>query len=320
MKQKISQILLDTIKNEAKAIGNLTSIINDDFISAIITIHETKGKTIVTGLGKSALIARKLVATLNSTGTASIFLHAADALHGDVGMVESNDIVIVISKSGSTPELKILLPLLQANHNKIISITNTDGSFLTKHCDFNLIAEIEKEACPINLAPTTSSTVQMVLGDAIANALMMLKGFSSDDFLKVHPAGSLGKKLYLKVKDITPENSRNFVDVNDSIEEVIVKITSGMVGAVAVTDSSTKLCGIITDGDLRRMLKTESNYHNLKAGDIMTKEPKKVESDKLAIEAFQLLKKHKISQLLVTEDDQLLGIIHLHVILKEGIV
>lgn len=320
MNQKIRQTILDTFTNEAKAIEQLQLLVGDDMVKIVQAIYETKGKVIVTGLGKSALIAKKIVATFNSTGTTATFLHTADALHGDVGVVDKTDIVIIISKSGNTPELEVLLPLLKDNENITISITNNLNSYLTKNATHNIIAPIEKEACPINLAPTTSSTVQLVIGDAIANALLELRGFNATDFLKVHPAGSLGKKLYLRVNELIQQNECPFVLENDSIKKVIIEITSGRLGAVAVVDANKSIKGIITDGDLRRMLNKGLNVDQTLANAIMTTNPKSIELDMLAIKAFEAMKRNKISQLLVSENGILRGIIHLQNILNKGIV
>lgn len=320
MNQKIRQIILDTFTNEAKAIEQLQLLVGDELVNIVRAIYETKGKVIVTGLGKSALIAKKITATFNSTGTTATFLHTADALHGDVGVVNKDDIVLIVSKSGNTPELEVLLPLLKENNNIIVSITNNISSYLSKNATHNIIAPIEKEACPINLAPTTSSTVQLVIGDAIANALLEMRGFNTSDFLKVHPAGSLGKKLYLRVNELLRDNLTPSVLENDSIKKVIIEITSGRLGAVAVVDSNKNIKGIITDGDLRRMLNKGLNVDDTLAATIMTKDPKTVNTNMLAIEAFEVMKRNKISQLLVSENGILQGIIHLQDILNKGIV
>jgi len=318
--QKIRQIILDTFSNEADAIEQLKSIIDDNFINIVQFLYETKGKVIVTGLGKSALIAKKISATFNSTGTTSIFLHTADALHGDVGVVNQKDSIIIISKSGNTPELEILLPLLNNNGNSTIAITNNATSYLTNNATYSIIAQIKKEACPINLAPTTSSTVQLVIGDAIANALLELRGFNSSDFLKVHPSGSLGKKLYLRVYELMQQNQCPKVLINDSVRKVIIEISAGRLGAVAVVNEKNEVKGIITDGDLRRMLNKGLSVEDTTAKVIMSANPKSIDNNVLAIEAFEIMKVNKISQLLITENNILQGIIHLQDILKQGIV
>lgn len=320
MNQKIRQTILETFNNEAAAIEQLKHIVNDEFVEIVRTLYETKGKVIVTGLGKSALIAKKISATFNSTGTTATFLHTGDALHGDVGVVDKDDIIIIVSKSGNTPELEILLPLLKDNSNTTVAITNNENSYLTENATYKIIALIEKEACPINLAPTTSSTVQLVIGDAIANALLNMRGFNSADFLKVHPAGSLGKKLYLRVNELVQQNACPYVIEQDNIKKVIIEISSGMLGAVAVVDENKNIKGIITDGDLRRMLNKGLQVDDTVASLIMSKNPKTIDINVLAIEAFEIMKQNKISQLLVTENNILHGIIHLQDILKKGIV
>jgi len=319
LRPKISRIVSNTFLNESIAIANLKKIIDTNLIDAIVSIYKCKGRVIISGIGKSALVAKKIVATLNSTGTQAVFLHAADALHGDVGVVNKEDVVLLLSKSGNTPELKVLIPILKSNGNTIIGITGNPNGFLHQAVHYSILFSIEEEACPINLAPTTSTTVQMVIGDAIANALLQLRGFSSTDFLKFHPAGSLGKQLYLKVADIMVVENLPIVQTNSLLKEVIVEMSSKRLGAVAVLNDQN-LIGIITDGDLRRMLETHEDIQNITAADIMTKQPKTTESETLAVEAMHIFQQHKIQQLLVVEEEVLKGIIHLQDLLKEGIV
>lgn len=320
MRPKISQIVSNTFLNESKAIANLNKIIDTNLIDAIVSIYKCKGRIIISGIGKSALIAKKIVATLNSTGTQAVFLHASDALHGDVGVVNSHDVVLLLSKSGNTPELKVLVPILQNNGNTIIGITGNPNGFLHQAVHYSILFTIEEEACPINLAPTTSTTVQMVIGDAIANALLQLRGFNSTDFLKFHPAGSLGKQLYLKVADIMVTENLPIVETESPLKKVIIEMSSKRLGAVAVLNHQQTLAGIITDGDLRRMLESHENLNPIVAADIMTRQPKTTQPETLAVEAMQIFQNHKIQQLLVVEKEALKGIIHIQDLLKEGIV
>lgn len=320
MRQKIIQIVSETIANESNAIANLTKIIDLTLIESVKCIYNCKGRVIVSGIGKSALVAKKISATFNSTGTKSIFLHAADALHGDVGVINEDDVVLLLSKSGNTPELKVLVPILKNNKNKIIGITGNQQGFLSQQADYNIVFEIEAEACPINLAPTTSTTVQMVIGDAIANALLHLRGFKASDFLKFHPAGSLGKQLYVKIEDIMTAENLPVAFKNSPVKKVIMEMSSKRFGAVVVVNKANNIKGIVTDGDLRRMLETEADIETVVAGEIMSKKPKEIKPKALAIEGLNLMQQHQISQLLVVENKQLKGIIHLQDILKEGIV
>lgn len=320
MRPKISRIVSDTFTNEANAIANLNKIIDSNLIEAILSIYNCKASVIVSGIGKSALVAKKIVATFNSTGTKAVFLHAGDALHGDVGVVNDKDIVLILSKSGNTPELKVLIPILKSNGNTIISISGNETGFLHQKADHSILFNIEREACPINLAPTTSTTVQMVIGDAIANALLQLRGFNSDDFLKFHPSGSLGKKLYLKVTDIMIAENLPTVQLTSPLKEVIIEMSSKRMGAVAVLNDNQTIAGIITDGDLRRMLEANLQIEKIVANDIMTQQPKSIETQQLAAEALQFLRQHQIQQLLVSDNGYLQGIIHMQDLLKEGIV
>jgi arabinose-5-phosphate isomerase len=319
---KDSQILSfakDTIKNEAAAIAQLENFLTPDFPQAVNCIYHSKGRVVITGIGKSAIIAQKIVATLNSTGTPAIFMHAADAIHGDLGNIQRDDVVICISKSGNTPEIKVLVPLIKNFNNKLIGLTGNKDSFLGQQSDFVLNAYIEQEACPNNLAPTTSTTAQLVIGDALAVSLLHLKGFSSKDFAKYHPGGALGKKLYLRVADITAQNNLPQVAPNSKISDVIVEISEKMLGATAVIENGDIL-GIITDGDIRRMLQKSQDINQLTARDIMGEAPKTIDNQALAIEAKNMLEHFGISQLIATEKGSYKGIVHLHNLIKEGII
>ena len=309
----------ETISNEAEAIANLENFIDEDFTKAVEIIYKSEGRVVVTGIGKSAIIANKIVATLNSTGTPSIFMHAADAIHGDLGIVQENDIVICISKSGTSPEIQVLVPLIKNFHNTLIALTGNKESFLGKEADYVLNCYIEKEACPNNLAPTTSTTAQMVMGDALAVCLLNLKGFSSKDFAKYHPGGSLGKKLYLRVRDITSQNMIPQVSPDTDVAHAIIEISEKMLGVTAVLESD-KIVGIITDGDIRRMLTDHEEIKGLKAKDIMSKNPKTIDQDTLAVEALDVLQKNQISQLLAVENGEYAGVVHLHNLIREGIL
>jgi len=318
-KKSIIEIAKQTIEMESKAILNLSSLITDDFAEATQLIYSSKGRVIITGIGKSAIIANKIVATLNSTGTPAIFMHAADAIHGDLGLILQDDVVICISKSGNTPEIKVLVPLIKSAKNKMIAITGNIDSFLGQHADFILNAYVEKEACPNNLAPTTSTTAQLVMGDALAVCLLELRGFSSNDFAKYHPGGALGKKLYLRVQDISSVNEKPKVLPNTSIKDVIIEITEKMLGVTAVVDND-KIIGIITDGDLRRMLSKVDDFSGLTAKDIMSANPKRIETEAMAIDALEVMETNEISQLLVEENGKYAGVVHLHDLIKEGII
>ena len=308
-----------TIQTESDAIQNLTSFLNDDFANAVSCIIASKGRVIISGIGKSAIIASKIVATLNSTGTPAIFMHAADAIHGDLGTVQENDVVICISKSGNTPEIKMLVPLIKRGKNKLIAMTGNTESFLAQHSDFILNTYVEKEACPNNLAPTTSTTAQMVMGDAMAICLLNLKGFSSTDFAKYHPGGSLGKRLYLRVEDIVATNQKPQVSPDTDIKKVIVEISAKMLGVTAVVENEEVL-GVVTDGDIRRMLNKYDNISGLTAKDVMSLHPKTIATDVLAIKALEVMQEKGISQLLAVEGKKYMGIVHLHNLIKEGII
>ena len=315
----ILAIAKKTIDNEAEAISHLATLLNEDFSNAVECIRHSKGRVIISGIGKSALIASKIVATLNSTGTPSIFMHAADAIHGDLGTVQKDDVVICISKSGNTAEIKMLVPLIKRGKNKLIGMTGNPDSFLAAQADYILNTYVEKEACPNNLAPTTSTTAQLVIGDALAICLLELKGFSSKDFAKYHPGGALGKKLYLRVGDIASNNQIPQVRTNSDVKSVIVEISEKMLGAAAVLEDQ-KIVGIITDGDIRRMLNKYDNIYGLTAKDIMSVTPKTIASDILAVKALETMQANNISQILVVDGENYKGIVHLHNLIKEGIL
>ncbi|HEY9169049.1 MAG TPA: KpsF/GutQ family sugar-phosphate isomerase [Lutibacter sp.] len=317
-KNTIIENAKQTILIESKAIANLVNFLDADFENAVNFIHQSKGRVIVTGIGKSANIATKIVATLNSTGTPAIFMHAADAIHGDLGIIQKNDVVVCISKSGNTPEIKVLLPLIKNYGNKIIAITGNAASFLGTNADFLLNSFVEKEADPNNLAPTTSTTAQLVMGDALAICLLKLNNFSSKDFAKYHPGGALGKKLYLRVSDLIGKNEMPKVAPTTPIKDVIIEISKKRLGTTAVIENN-KIVGIITDGDLRRMLKDSPDIGKLVAEDIMSKNPKTIQVDAMAIEAMETMENNKISQILVEDNSIYIGVVHLHDLLKEGI-
>jgi len=320
MQRSIYQIALNTIELEAGAIAGLAHYINEDFEKAVRLIADCKGRVVISGMGKSAVIAQKIVATLNSTGTPSIFMHAGDAIHGDLGIVLQDDIVIVLSKSGESPEIKVLIPLIKNFGNTLIGIVGNVDSYLAKQSDIILNTTVTQEACPNNLAPTSSTTAQLVMGDALAICLMELKGFHSDDFAKFHPGGTLGKKLYLRVSDLYIHNEKPAVFAAQTLKEAIVEMTRKRLGVTAVIDKENNLLGIITDGDLQRMLERSVAIDSIKVNDIMTKDPQTIEPDKLAVEALDVLRKKEISQLLVAEKGKYLGIIHLHDLIKEGLI
>jgi arabinose-5-phosphate isomerase len=320
MQSSIKQTALRTIEMEAQSIQGLSSFINNDFEKAVEAIANCKGRLVISGIGKSAVIAQKIVATLNSTGTPSIFMHAADAIHGDLGMVQQDDIVMIISKSGSSPEIKVLVPLIRNLGNILIAMAGNIESYLAKQSNIVLNTTVDQEACPNNLAPTTSTTAQLVMGDAIATCLMELKGFSSDDFAKLHPGGMLGKKLYLRISDLYTDNEKPSVLLDQSLKEVIVEITKKRLGATAVVDNQKNLHGIITDGDLRRMLERNHVSENIRAQNIMSPHPKIIDPDELAVNALDVMRKHEISQIVVARDGKYLGMVHLHDLLREGFI
>jgi len=317
--QSILAIAKRTLEIESKAVAHLIGLLDDQFAHAVQHILESDGRVIVSGVGKSAIVASKIVATLNSTGTPAIFMHAADAIHGDLGTIQQNDVVICLSQSGNTPEIKALLPLIKSGNHKLIGITGNMDSVLAKQADFVLNTYVEKEACPNNLAPTTSTSAQMSMGDALAISLLELKGFSSSDFAKYHPGGALGKKLYLRVADIVVKNQKPQVDINADIKEVIMEISEKMLGVTAVLDHD-KVVGIVTDGDVRRMLSKYDNISGLTAKDIMTSNPKTIDTDTLAVKALKLLQEKSISQLLAFDGETYAGVVHIHNLINEGIL
>lgn len=317
-KTDILNVAKKCFANQSDAIAHLEKQLNKDFVDVIDLIYNSKSRLVITGIGKSALIGMKITATLNSTGTRSLFMHAADAIHGDLGMIAKEDIVLFISKSGNTPEIKALIPLVKSLGNPVIGMTGNTTSFLAKESNYVLDVAIKKEACSYNLAPTTSTTAQLVMGDAIAICLLEIRGFGKSDFAQFHPGGSLGKALYLKVKTIVDSNNIPIVHSNSSISDVIVEIGEKLVGATAVIDRG-KVCGIITDGDIRRVLAKTSDLSSIKAKDIMNPKPKKIKSNTLASEALNIMQKNNISQLIVIKKGEYIGIIHLHNILNEGL-
>lgn len=318
--KNIKTSAIQVLLKEAKAIQNLINYIDDDFEACVEAILSSSGRVVITGIGKSAIVANKIVATLNSTGTPALFMHAADAIHGNLGMIQKNDFVICISKSGNTPEIKVLVPLLKKLGSKLIALVSNVESYLAEHADYVLNATIEEEACPNNLAPTTSTTVHMAMGDALAVCLLEAKGFTSQDFAKYHPGGALGKQLYLTVADVIPKNLVPIVNEDAPLTTIILEISSKRLGAAAVVDQSNQLLGIITDGDLRRMLLSGADIHRVKATDIMTKNPKTIAQDEFAIRALNKMKEFNITQLVAMNGDTVVGFIHIHDLMKEGIV
>ncbi|MCD0473712.1 KpsF/GutQ family sugar-phosphate isomerase [Flavobacterium sp. EDS] len=318
-KENILAIAKKTILSESEAIAKLINFLDENFTQAVQQIYETKGRLVVTGIGKSAIIAQKMVATFNSTGTPSLFLHAAEAIHGDLGMIQNEDVIICISKSGNSPEIKVLVPLLKRFGNTLIAITGNTTSFLAKGSDHVLNTTVEMEACPINLAPTNSTTAQLVMGDALAVCLMEMRDFKPEDFAVYHPGGALGKKLLLRVKDMIEHSLKPAVAPDSPIKKVIFEISEKRLGVTAVVEND-KIIGIITDGDIRRMLNDRDTFADLTAIDIMTKNPKMVSSDTMAVDALNILEDFSITQLIVSDNGEYKGVLHLHDILKEGIV
>lgn len=321
MTTDITKTALETINLEAEAVKNLAAYIDESFEKAVEIIQKSKGRVVISGIGKSAIVGQKITATLNSTGTAALFMHAADAIHGDLGMIQPDDIVIIISKSGESPEVKVLTPLVKSFGNLIIAIVGNIPSYLSMHADVVLNTTVDREACANNLAPTSSTTAQMVMGDALAVCLMNLNGFSGKDFARYHPGGNLGKRLYLRVEDLYKMNEQPKVLPNATLKEIIITISQNRLGATAVVDSEGSVIGIITDGDVRRMLENTDHLSAITAKDILTKNPKRLQPEVLAIEALEWLKKFDISQLIVTDaDNKYLGILHLHDLIREGII
>lgn len=308
-----------TILSESESIAALASYLDDDFTQTVNRIYKSEGRTVITGIGKSALIAAKIVATLNSTGTPSLFLHAAEAIHGDLGMVQPGDVVICISNSGNSPEIKALAPLIKRFGNTLVGMTGNKNSFLAKESDLVLHSYVEREACPLNLAPMNSTTAQLVIGDALAACLMELRGFTPDDFAKYHPGGALGKKLLLRVQDLLDVTRKPMVQPTDSVKVAIHEISDKRLGVTAVIENGT-VVGVITDGDVRRMLNDRDNIAGVTAADIMTKNPKSVSAAAMVIDAFNTMENHAITQLVVVDNGEYKGILHLHDILKEGVV
>jgi len=318
--KNIKKIARDVLINESQAIQNLCTLIDDSFEACVKEIYSAKGRVVVTGIGKSAIIANKIVATLNSTGTPALFMHAADAIHGDLGMIQSEDIVMCLSKSGNTPEIKVLVPLLKRRGSKLVALVSNTNSYLAQQADFVLNATIAEEACPNNLAPTTSTTAQLAMGDALAVCLLNLRDFTSNNFAEFHPGGSLGKQLYLKVSDVYINNELPRVRAETLLKDVIIEISSKRLGCTAVVDENSTLLGIITDGDLRRMLQKDINIKHITAADIMSKHPKKIEKDEFAVKALHQMQENNITQLVVMDGEKIAGFVHLHDLLKEGIV
>lgn len=317
--KEIISLALKTLDTEADSVAQLKKQIGRSFVESVKLILFSKGRVIVTGIGKSAIISQKIVSTLNSTGTPAIFMHAADAVHGDLGIIQQDDVVLCVSNSGNTSEIKVIIPLLKSSGNKLIAMVGDEKSYLAKHADIVVNTSVKKEACPMNLAPTSSTTAQLAMGDALAVCLLECRGFTKNDYARFHPGGSLGKRLYLKVSDLYWNNPQPKVVPEDSIKKVIIEISSNRLGATAVIKNN-KLVGIITDGDLRRMLEKKKVPANVKAKDIMNVNPKTVERDMMAIDALQLMKNHNITQVVVVENEAYLGFVHLHDLLREGII
>ena len=317
--KNILETAKSTILTESDAIRNLVNLLDKDFENTVRSILRSNGRVILTGIGKSAIIANKIVATLNSTGTPAIFMHAADAIHGDLGNIQKDDFVICISKSGNTPEIKVLIPLIKKYGNKIAAITGNKESFLGQNVDFVLNSYVEKEACPNNLAPTSSTTAQLVIGDALAICLLNLNDFSSKDFARYHPGGSLGKKLYLRVDELAEANEVPSVQKDTPIKDVIIEISKKRLGTTAVIENEL-IIGIITDGDIRRMLENNSNISQLTAKDIMGRTPIILDGNTMAIKALDIMRKNDITQILITKNDKYIGVVHFHDLIKEGII
>lgn len=320
MDNKIINSAKKIITDESFAIAELVDFINVDFEKAVLKIYSCKGRLIISGIGKSAIIAQKIVASLNSTGTPSAFLHAADAIHGDIGMVQKADVVMIISKSGDSPEIKVLIPIIKNFKNTIIAICGNMQSYLAKSADLVLNTTVKEEGSPYNLAPSSSTTAQMVMGDAITACLMELRGFDSEDFARFHPGGTLGKKLYLHVGDLSIHNEKPLVKTESKLKDVIIEITKKRLGVAVVLEDNNKIAGIITDGDLRRMLERDLYHAEVKAKDIMTSQPKTVDQNELAVNALDIMRKNNITQLVVTSNNNYQGIIHLHDLIREGII
>jgi arabinose-5-phosphate isomerase len=321
MNKNLQQSAINTIEQEARALSELKNLVNDSFDKAVECIQISGGRVVVTGIGKSAIIAQKIAATLNSTGSPALFMHAADAIHGDLGMIQKKDVVLILSKSGDSNEIKTLVPLIKSFGNNIIALVGNTNSFLAKNADIVLNTTVNSEACPNNLAPTTSATAQMVMGDALAIALMEINNFNGHDFAKFHPGGNLGKRLYLKVDDIYKLNEKPFVTESTSFKNIIFEISKGRLGATVVLDASNNIKGIITDGDIRRLLEKTDDIKTLTASDIVISNPKTILSDAYAVDALEKMNAYNINQLVVVNSQhQYLGIIHLHDLIREGII
>ena len=320
MEELIKQTALKTLNIEIETLIRLRQSIDEGFVACVMRIYATPGRVIVTGIGKSAIVAQKIVATLNSTGTPSVFMHAADAIHGDLGIIQPNDIVLCLSKSGDTPEIKVLSPLLKNMGSLLIAMVSNKESYLGKQADFILHTPIELEADPNNLAPTASTTAQMAMGDALATALLAVRGFTSEHFAQFHPGGALGKQLYMRVRDIYPLHGTPSVLHNTSLKNTILEMTSQRLGATAVLDAHNKVCGIVTDGDLRRLLIKDIDLKSVKAEDIMSPNPKTIEPDALAVEALKLMREQSITQLMVIDKGRYVGMVHLHDLVREGLL
>lgn len=319
-KSDLISLAQGVVEKEAAAVARLKGYIDNQFLDVLDLIFQSKGRLIVTGIGKSAIIANKIVATLNSTGTPSIFMHAADAIHGDLGIILKDDIVLCLSKSGNTAEIKVLVPLIRKMGNKVIAMVSNCDSFLAKQADFVIKATVDSEACPNNLAPTSSTTTQLVMGDALAVCLLKMRGFSQQDFAKIHPGGSLGKKLYTRVKDLIDKDLRPKVKEDETIQNTIINISSNRLGATVVLDKEERLLGIITDGDVRRMIEKGISLKTITARDIMSANPKTIEADELAVKAFNLMESNKITSIVVLDRGKYIGLVHIHDIIREGIV
>lgn len=318
-KSNIISNAINTLQMEADAVRALSDRIDDHFVHTVEKILQISGRVVVTGIGKSAIIAQKIVATFNSTGTPSLFMHAADAIHGDLGMIQKDDLIIAISKSGNTPEIKVLVPFLKQTNNTLVALVGNRESFLAQNADYILDVTVEREACPNNLAPTTSTTAQLAMGDALAVSLQASRRFTDQDFAKYHPGGALGKQLYLRVGDLSDNNGKPQCSLNSNIKDIIINITKHRLGATAILEDQ-KIVGIITDGDIRRMLENHNNFQNLTAKDIMSLNPKTILKDELAVQALHKMKESNISQLVVTDKGKYDGIIHIQDLLKEGII
>ncbi len=316
----LKDLAVSVIDKEARAVEKLKPYIDDEFVAVLNLVYGSRGRLIITGIGKSAIIGSKIVATLNSTGTPSIFMHAADAIHGDLGIVQPDDVVMCISKSGNTPEIKVLVPLIRRMGNKLIAMVSNAESYLAQHSDYMIRATVDEEACPNNLAPTSSTTTQLVMGDALAVCLLKMRGFSPEDFARYHPGGSLGKRLYLRVDDVFDKELRPFVSPDETIQNTIINISQNRLGATAVLDGQEQLLGIITDGDVRRMVERGEPLSSLRAEDIMSRKPKVIEKNELAVNAFSIMEKNKITSVVVLDGGRYAGLIHIHDVLREGIV